>query len=277
MSGAPVAVHHELDGPSDAPALVLSPSLGSTLAMWDPQMPALARLFRVIRYDLRGHGRSPVPTGPYDIADLGADLVALLDRLQIARAHLCGLSLGGMVSLWTAAHHAARVDRLVVCCASAQLGPPAMWSERAALVTAGGTGAVADAGLTRWFTPGFRARQPALMQQMRAMIAATPAAGYAACCGVLQRMDLRADLAAIRAPTLAIAAAADPSTPPPHAAAIAAGIAGATVAIVDDAAHLANIEQPRAITNLILAHLRPDASPPLPPSPISPSKREDQT
>ncbi len=253
---APVAVHHQVDGPDGAPVLVLSGSLGSALEIWEPQVAALARHFRVVRYDLRGHGRSPVPPGPYEIADLGADLIALLDRLGVARAHLCGLSLGGMLSLWTAAHHPERVDRLIVCCTSALLGPPEMWLERATLVSARGTIAVADTVLSRWFTPALQQRDPALVARMRAMLVATPAAGYAACCGAIQRMDLRPDLAAIRAPALAIAGASDPSTPPAHLSRIASAIAGCRLAIIDGAAHLANVEQPERATALILEHLR---------------------
>jgi len=252
---APVAVNHVVDGPDDAPVLVLSGSLGSTLEMWEPQVPALARHFRVVRYDLRGHGRSPVPPGPYDIAELGSDLIALLDRLGVARAHLAGLSLGGMLSMWTAAHHPERVDRLVVLCTSALLGPPEMWVERAAIVAARGTSAVADGVLSRWFTPALHERNPALIARMRAMLVATPAAGYAACCGAIERMDLRADLAAIRAPALAIAGAEDPSTPPAHLSRIARAIAGCRLAVVDGAAHLANLEQPERTTALILEHL----------------------
>ena len=257
---APVALHHVVDGPDGAPVPELSGSHGSAHEMWEPQVPALARHFRVVRYDLRGHGRSPVPPGPYDIADLGADLVALLDRLGVARAHLCGLSLGGMLSLWTAAHHPERVERLVVCCTSALLGPAELWVERATIVAARGTAAVADGVLSRWFTPALHARDPALVARMRAMLAATPAAGYAACCGAIQRMDLRADLAAIRAPTLAIAGAEDPSTPPAHLSRIASAIAGCRLAVVDDAAHLANVEQPERVA-LILEHLRGHAIP----------------
>lgn len=251
-----VAVHHEIAGPAGAPVVVLSGSLGSTLDMWDPQVAALARHFRVVRYDFRGHGQSPVPAGPYDIADLGADLLALLDGLGATRAHLVGLSLGGMVSLWTAAHHPERVDRLIACCTSARLGPAEAWAERAATVRAQGTATIADAVVARWFTPAFRARHPEVSARMRDMIAATPAAGYAACCGAIERMDLRPDLRAIRAPTLAIAAAADPAIPPAHLFEIAQAISDCRVVVVDEAAHLVNVEQPEKVTDLILAHLR---------------------
>jgi 3-oxoadipate enol-lactonase len=268
-TAAPVAVHHVEHHGSDggrargpggdadggAPVLVLSSSLGTTLELWQPQIAALARHFRVVRYDLRGHGRSPAPPGPYAIADLGGDLIALLDRLRVARAHLAGLSLGGMASLWAAAHHPERVDRLIVCCASARLGPAEAWVERAATVTAHGMDAVADAVVDRWFTAAFKERQPGRVAAMRAMLAATPAAGYAACCGAIARMDLGPDLGAIRAPTLAIAGADDPATPPEHLLRIAAGVAHGRAVVVPRAAHLANVEQPRMITALMLAHL----------------------
>jgi 3-oxoadipate enol-lactonase len=252
---ATISVHYQIDGPDDAPVLILSGSLGSTLDMWDPQVSALARHFRVVRYDLRGHGRSLVPPAPYEIADMGADLVALLDRIRVARAHLVGLSLGGMVSLWTAAHHPERVDRLIVCCASAHLGPAAAWAERAATVRARGTATVADAVVARWFTSEFRARFPELVQRMRDMIAATSAEGYAACCGAIERMDLRADLGSIRAPTLAIAGAADPVIPLDHLVGIARDVREGRVVVVDDAAHLVNVQQPERTTNLIIDHL----------------------
>jgi 3-oxoadipate enol-lactonase len=253
---APVAVHCQVDGPASAPVVVLSHSLGMTLAMWEPQLQDLARDFRVVRYDVRGHGRSAVPPGPYDMADLGGDLVALLDRIGAARAHLCGVSLGGMLSLWTAAHHPDRVASLVLCCTSALLGPPAIWQARAAAVRESGMEAVAEGVLDRWFTPGYRARELEVVAAQRAVLTATPAAGYAECCGAIERMDLRAELAAVRAPTLAIAGADDPSTPPDHLFRIAQGIAGAHVVVISGAAHMASIERSEEVTALIGDHLR---------------------
>jgi 3-oxoadipate enol-lactonase len=252
---APIAVHHQVDGRDDAPTVVLSNSLGSTLEMWEPQVLPLSRQFRVVRYDTRGHGRSPVPPAPYRIADLGADLVALLDQMGVARAHLVGLSLGGMACLWVAAHHPERVDRLVVCCSSARLGAETAWAERAAIVRARGTPAVADAVVARWFTNGFRARFPEVVRRMRDMIAATPAEGYAACCGAVEHMDLRGDLGSIRAPTLAIAGADDTAIPPEHLFVIARAVADGRAVVVEGGAHLANFEQPDRITELILRHL----------------------
>jgi 3-oxoadipate enol-lactonase len=249
-----IDVHYEVAGPDDAPVLVLSNSLGSTTAMWDPQVPTLAERLRVVSYDHRGHGDSPVPPGPYELADLGADALRLLDHLGVERAHWCGLSLGGMVGMWLAINAPERIDRLVLCCTSARLGPPEMWADRAATVRAEGVEAIADAGIGRWLTPGFIEREPEVAAEVRAMLAATPAEGYAACCGAIEHMDLVPELGAIRAPTLVVAGAQDPATPPEHGARIVAGVPRARLELVD-AAHLATIEQPAAMTDLIAGHL----------------------
>jgi 3-oxoadipate enol-lactonase len=251
-----VIPHHEILGPADAPALVLSNSLGSALAMWDPQLPALAERFRVIRYDLRGHGASAVPPPPYELADLGGDVLELLDELGVARAHLCGASLGGLVGMWVAIHAPERVERLATCGSSARFGTPEPWLERAALVRARGTGAVAGTVVGRWFTPGFAATHPEVVARMREMIAATSAEGYAACCEVVARADLRAELGGILAPTLVIAGEADPAVSSDDVDALAAGIPRCEVAWVAGA-HLANVEQPERVTDLLVRHLLP--------------------
>jgi 3-oxoadipate enol-lactonase len=224
--------------------------------MWGAVAPALAERLRVITYDHRGHGRSPVPPGPYDLADLGGDVLAMLDRLGAGRVHWCGLSLGGMVGMWLSINAPERIDRLVLCCTSAKLGPPSMWAERAAAVRAGGVESIADAGIGRWLTPGFIEREPEAAARVRAMLVATPDEGYAECCGVIERMDLLDQLGAIRAPTLVIAADDDPATPPEHGERIAAGIPGARFEVVTGARHLAAVEQPAAMTALIEEHLR---------------------
>lgn len=254
-AGRAVDVHAVVEGTQDAPVVVLSPSLGSTLAMWEPQAAALRDRFRVVRYDHRGHGGSPVPPGPYELADLGADVLRLLDRLDVRAAHFCGLSLGGMTGMWLAAHAPERVHRLVLCCTSALLGPADVWAERARAVRREGTAAVADGVVTRWFTPGWVQAHPETVSDMRAMVAATPAEGYAACCTAIERMDLTADLSHIRAETLVIAGQEDPSTPPEHGRAIAESIADARFEVLSPAAHLANVEQPEAVNHLLLAHL----------------------
>ncbi|GAB3460250.1 bifunctional 3-oxoadipate enol-lactonase/4-carboxymuconolactone decarboxylase PcaDC [Actinophytocola sediminis] len=247
-------VFHQVHGPAHGPVVVLSGSLGSDLRMWDPQVePLVAAGFRVVRYDHRGHGRSPVPPGPYSLAELAGDLVALLDRLEVARASLVGLSLGGMVGMWLAAHEPARVHRLVLCCTSASLGPPTMWVDRARAARESGMDALADAVVGRWLTP---AADPALAGRLRAMIAGTPAEGYASCCAALETMSIEDDLSSISAPTLVIAGARDQATPPEHGLAITTAVPGAKLAVVDDAAHLGNVERPERFTELILEHLR---------------------
>ncbi|MFC3995556.1 3-oxoadipate enol-lactonase [Nocardiopsis sediminis] len=249
-----IDVHYAVDGPEGAPVVVLAGSLGSTLEMWGPQVAALAGDFRVVRYDTRGHGSSPVPEGPYDLADLGGDLLRLLDRVGAGRAHLAGLSLGGMTAMWVAAHAPERVGRLALLCTSAHLGPPEGWADRAKTVRAGGTGAVAEGVVSRWLTPGYAERRPSVAEWLRRMVAGTPAEGYAACCGAIERMDLRGDLARIGAPTLVVAGADDPATPPVHAEAIAAGIGGARLHVLEPAAHLASWEQAGAVNELLRAH-----------------------
>lgn len=250
-----VPLSYTLDGPDGAPVLVLGSSLGTSREMWQPQVEALRQRFRVLRYDHRGHGGSPVPPGPYRLEDLGRDVIALLDVLELEQVHLGGLSLGGMVAMWVAAHHPSRVSHLALLCTAAKLGPPEMWQERAALVRSGGTAAIADAVIGRWFTPGFAARQPGVVGWARRLLVTTPGEGYASCCGAVENMDLFGDLAAIKAPTLVVGGGADPATPVSHQEVIASGIAGASLSVVDDAAHLANVEQPEAVSRLLLDFL----------------------
>ena len=248
-----VEVAHELLGPMDDPPVILSCSLGTDRSMWDPQTPALAGSHLVVRYDLRGHGQSPAPPGPYAISDLGEDLLALMDRLEIERASLCGVSIGAMTSIWTAANAPERVHRLVLCCTSARFGPEAaeVYRARAQTVRAHTVDAVADGALERWFTPGFREAQPELMAQIRKGLTDTSSEGYAGCCEALAALDLHPALGSISAPTLVIAGAEDPATPPDHGRAIADGIAGARFELIEGAAHLANIEKAELVTPLI--------------------------
>ena len=252
-----MSLHHRLDGPAGAPVVVLSNSLGTTLEMWDPQLPALTRSFRVLRYDQRGHGRSDVPPGPYTLGELGQDLLGLLDRLDLERVSCCGLSLGGMVGMWLAGNAPERLDRLVLACTSAYLGPPETWIDRAALVRTEGTAAVADAVMERWFTERFRTDQGSTVARYRAMVAETPSEGYAACCEAIRDWDFREQLGSIVAPTLVVAGAADPATPPEHAELIAQRIPGARLVVLPDVAHLANVETTAAFDEAVLGHLAP--------------------
>lgn len=249
-------IPHLPDGPQDAPVIVLASSLGTETGMWDPQMNALSPSLRVLRYDHPGHGASPAPEGPCTVADLGAELIDLLDELGLERVSFCGLSLGGMVGLHLAAHAPDRVDRLIVCCSAAHLPPATAWEERAAAVRAAGTvEVVADAVLERWFTPGFREAMPDTVATYRAMLVRTTPEGYAACAEAVGAFDARSQLASVRAPTLVIAGRDDPATPPEHGERVAAGIPGARLVVLDDAAHLANVEQPGAVSELVFEHV----------------------
>jgi 3-oxoadipate enol-lactonase len=253
-----VEVNHTLEGPEGAPILVLSNSLGSTLEMWDDQASVLRERFRLVRYDQRGHGGSPVPPGPYKIEDLGLDLLALLDRLEIERVSFCGLSIGGLVGMWLASEDPGRVERLVLCCTAARFDPD-MYDARARKVRAEGVGSISDTVLERWFTPEFRASRPETVESAESMLRGTPTEGYAGCCEVLRDTDVRDRLEGIRAPTLVIAGAEDPAASVEQAEEIRDSIPGARLTVIDNAAHLANIEQPEAVTREILDHLEPVA------------------
>lgn len=258
MSAVEVA-HDVVPGPPGAPTVVLSNSLGATRAMWDRCIGRMSESFTVVRYDTRGHGESPVADGTCTIDDLADDVIALLDRLDLHRVHFVGLSLGGMTGMRLAAREPDRLDRLVVLCTSPLLGPPAGWAERADKVRTEGTGSVAHTVVQRWYSPAFLATESHRVAAAEAMVAATPAEGYAGCCEAIAAMDLTDDLPLITAPTLAIAGADDPVTPPEHLERIAQTVRHGRLLVVPDAAHLANDEQPGAITAAIVAHLRGDA------------------
>ena len=246
--------HHVVTGPEDAPTLVLSNSLGTTLRMWDPQIDALAERFRVVRYDTRGHGESDTPHGPYSIDEVGGDVIDLLDHLGVERAHFAGLSLGGMTGMWLGICTPLRIDRLVLLCTSPLMGPPEMWRDRSRTVREEGTQAIVDGTLERWLTEDYRANHD--ISWLREMFVGISDEGYAHCCSIIEHMDLTANLPQIDAPTLVIGGAQDPATPPPeHAARIAAAVVGSRLEILDPGAHLINIERPDAVTQLIIEHL----------------------
>jgi 3-oxoadipate enol-lactonase len=245
-------------GPEGAPTLLLAGSLGSTLSMWDPIVPLLTGRYRVVRCDLRGHGASPTPPGPYLIDDLADDLAALLDELGVARSHLVGTSIGGMAAMSLAARRPERVDRLVVIGASARFSDPRAWIDRARQVLDGGTPVVAEGVVARWTTSAWQASNEQGVADMRAMFDRADPAGYAWCCLALAAMDLRPRLGDIRAAALVLCGRADQSIPPAQSEAIAGGIANARLELIEDAAHLPSIEQPEVVAELIHAHLQAD-------------------
>lgn len=250
-----IEVRYRMERRQGAPVLVLSHAMGASMTMWDPQVTALSRDFTLLRYDHRGHGGSPAPAGPYTIEDLGQDLLRLLNRLELDRVSFCGLSLGGMVGLWVAANAPDRIDRLVACCSAARMMRPQDYAARAEQVRRDGMASIADAVVGRWFTPAFAARRPDTVAAIQTVLLSTPVEGYAGACEALAQMDLRDELRRIAAPTLVIAAEEDQSTPPELSREIADGIPGAELVLVPDAAHMASVEQPEAITGLIRGHL----------------------
>ena len=275
-----VVLHSVSDGPDDAPVVVMSGSLGSTTAMWAPQLPALTPHFRVVRIELRGHGGSPSTPGlpeerdratehdrsgqpqvpvsfpRYEVAELADDVRALLDRLGLGRVDWCGLSLGAMVGMHLASETPDRIGRLALCCTSAHFPDPSVWHDRIAAVAAHGTAGVATPVVARWFTPAWGAEHPDVVAESEAMVAGTSDEGYSGCCAALAAWDHRARLSAITAPTLVVAGADDLATPvEPHARTIADGIPGARLEIVPGG-HLATIESAAAVNALLVEHLR---------------------
>lgn len=255
-SPARVRLLASLDGLPGAPVLVLGNSVGTTRAVWDRQLPAFSRSYRLLRYEHRGHGGSAAPAGPYTIAELGADVLALLDSRHIERAAYCGISLGGMVGMWLAANAPDRICALGLCCTSPYLPPASSWKARAEQVRAGGMAAITGQVVARWFTQPFRDREPAVPASFAAAFERVDAEGYAGCCEAIGGMDLRAALGSITAPTLVIAGAQDPATPPAHGAVIAAGIRDSRLVVIRRAAHLANVSAPGEVTAALLSHLR---------------------
>jgi 3-oxoadipate enol-lactonase len=223
--------------------------------MWDDPLPRLKEGFRVLRYDQRGHGRSPAPPGPYTIADLAGDALELLDRLGLERVSFCGVSLGGMTGMWLALNAPERLDRLALCCTSAYLPPRENWADRAATVRARGMEAVAEAALERWFTPALVERRPDAVERARRALLGVSAEGYAGCCEAIATHDLRAEVGSIRVPTLVLAAADDPATPPEHGRLIAEAVEGARLVVLERGRHLVAVEQPDEFARTVLAHL----------------------
>ncbi|MDO8184721.1 alpha/beta fold hydrolase [Conexibacter sp. JD483] len=267
-----VALHAEPAGPAAAPALLLGGSLGTTLAMWEPLLTALDETsgppLRAIPFDHRGHGRSP--RGGDDapsIAAMGADVLALLDRLGLRRASYAGLSIGGMVGIWLAANAPERIETLTLICTSAQLPPAGAWRARAATVrAAGGTAPVADAVFARWLTPAFQHAHPQATQTLREMLLASPPDGYADACEAIAAMDLRGDLPRIQAPTLVIAGQEDEAIPPAHGEQLAAAIPHATLRLLSPAAHIGAVEQAPAVAALLRAQLEAVTPDPMEPA-----------
>ena len=251
--GCPIYV--EVEGPSGAPVLMLSNSLGTNLHMWDAQVGEWSKYFRVLRYDRRGHGKSGVPKGPYSMERFGRDVLTVADDLKIKKFNWCGLSMGGMVGQWLGANAPDRVEKLVLSNTNFNYADKTFWIDRIKFVQDKGLGALVDPNMERWFTKGFRERAPQSIAHMKSMFLGTAPAGYIACCEAIRDMDFTASNPRINAPALVIVGKQDPATPPSAGEAIAKQIKGAKLVSID-AAHIANIEQPKQYTETVLNFLR---------------------
>ena len=248
-------IHYDISGRPDGPWLVFSNSLGTDLRMWDAQTAALGRDFRVLRYDTRGHGQSDAPSGDYSFDDLGRDALAVMDAAGVDKACFCGLSMGGVTGMWLGVNAPERFEKLVLCNTGAKIGDTETWQQRIDTVLSTGMAPLAEAVVDRWFTKRFQNEQPAAVDRIRAMIKATPAAGYAGCCAALRDIDLREAIAAIDLPTLVVAGRHDPSTPVANAEEIRAAIKGSRLVVLD-AAHLSNIEQEAEFNDTVSTFLK---------------------
>lgn len=250
-------VNCQLSGPERAPLVVLSHSLASSGIMWEQQMPALVGGYRVLRYDTRGHGGSDAPAGPYTLDQLGDDVVALLDALDIERVHWVGLSMGGMIGQNLALRHPRRLLSLALCDTTSRVPDEAraVWDERIAEAERNGMQGLCDATMERWFTPPFLAENGPQLECIREQFLATPTSGYVGCCQAIRDLDYTEALSTVSLPTHLIVGARDPSAPPAASRTIQGIIEGATLSVIDDASHLSNVEQPDAFNEALLGFL----------------------
>ncbi|MEO8137337.1 MAG: 3-oxoadipate enol-lactonase [Betaproteobacteria bacterium] len=250
-----VVLNYRIDGADGLPLLLLSNGLGLDLTMWDPQIAALSRDLRVLRCDTRGHGASSMPAGPCTMADLGRDVLGLLDHAGVDRMHFCGFSLGGMVGQWLGIHAPQRLHKLVLAHTAARIGPPSMWNERIATVNTNGMQAISGAAMERWFTRDFNVRESAVVDALKEVFERNSPAGYVQCCAAIRDVDFTDTIHRIGMSTLVISGTRDNATTLADGQAIAQRIAGSQFVEID-AAHLSNIEKPAEFTKVLLGFLR---------------------
>ncbi len=248
-----IQMAYQIDGPDTAPVVVMSNSLMSSLEMWDDTIVALTSHYRVVRYDTRGHGQSEVTPGPYSIELLANDLVGLMDALQISKAHLVGLSMGGMICQFVGAHFPDRVSSLSLCDTASEMPPRSLWEERFVIARGQGLGGLVDGTIKRWFLEGFIASEPAKIERVRKMILNTPVEGYIGCASAVRDMAQSTMLLKIMAPTMVLLGRQDPSCTVAQATVLHRLIQHSSMHIIDDAAHLSNIEKPTEF-NAALRH-----------------------
>jgi 3-oxoadipate enol-lactonase len=254
-----IQINYRIDGPEGAPWVTMSNSLATTHRMWDAQMEAFTKLYRVLRYDKRGHGETDVAPGPYSFELLADDVLALLDALQITRTHFVGLSMGGMTGMTMALRKPSVLQTLVLCDTTSKdpLGDPALWQQRIDAVNAGGSmEPLVESTVARFLTPDTVKNRPAVADAVRAMVRTTPIGGYVACCQAISKLNLTDRLHEISIPTMVVVGADDPATTVEMSRTIHQRIAGSELVILKDAAHLSNLEQPDAFNEAVLGFLK---------------------
>jgi 3-oxoadipate enol-lactonase len=251
---------YRFDGPDQAPVVMMSNSLMSDHTMWDPQLAVLTKRFRVLRYDTRGHGASETTPGPYTIELLARDAAALMDALDLPAVHFVGLSMGGMIAQYLAAFYGGKIKSLALCDTASEMPPPEMWNERFAVARAKGIEGLADSTLKRWFTPHFLAAGGPAIDKVADMIRSTGADGYIACASGVRDMSQTDILARIKAPTVIIVGRQDPACTLAQSQVLDEHIKQADLVVIEDAAHMANIEQTQAFNEALMGFLEAQIS-----------------
>ena len=249
-----VRLHYALSGLPDAPVLILSNSLGTNFSMWDAQAPAFEKQFRLLRYDMRGHGQSSAPPPPYAVPDLARDILFLADSLSIARFHFCGLSIGGMIGMSLSLQAPDRLHKLVLCNTAAKIGTLEFWNTRIQTVQSKGMREVAGGVTARWFTPSFQQSSPEKVASAIRVLESLDPQGYVGGCTAVRDFDFRESVAQIRMPTLVLAGTHDPAATPADGRHLAEQIPGARYAELNTS-HLSNIEAPAQFNDAVLAFL----------------------